>query len=251
MIHIVILLRNYLVSRFHFQSWRFSALQFVGKIRALKRRGGSIPKGTEAASLIDYSLPFEGVWVVVNGGVTKKLSHSWGLLDQRFAYDFVLKDDIEKLANDGACDSNSLKTFGSAILAPADGIVVSLKSNIQDSVTPWWSRDWDIRGNFIVLKHAPDEYSLLAHLMKDSIVVKKGEKVSRHQLLARCGNSGNSSLPHLHFQIQDTEDCFSSVGIPIRFSNVLIKRQNVLTEGKFIQKGDEVRNHDGQIRKLN
>jgi hypothetical protein len=238
------LLRNYFLTVFSLRSWRFSILQFIGKIRALKRRGGSIPKGTEAASLIDYSLPFEGVWVVVNGGVTKKLSHSWGLLDQRFAYDFVLKDDIEKLANHGAYDSNSLKTFGSAILAPADGIVVSLKSNIQDSSPPYSSNDWDIRGNHIILKHAPNEYSVLAHLMKGSIVVKKGESVSRQQLLAQCGNSGNSSLPHLHFQVQDIEDSFSSVGIPISFSSITITRQNLLVEGKFIQKDDEVCNHD-------
>lgn len=178
----------------------------------------------------------------MNGGVTKEFSHSWNLLDQRFAYDFMLKDDVDKLSKYGPSDVKSFMTFGSAILAPADGVVVSLKSGIQDSVTPWFSRDWDIRGNFIVLKHAPNEYSLLAHLMKDSVVVKKGEKVFRHQLLAQCGNSGNSSVPHVHFQIQDTEDCFSSVGLPVRFSSVLIKRQHALAEDKFIQRGDEVCN---------
>lgn len=36
-----------------------------------------------------YALPFSGEWVVANGGVTEKNSHSWEIPTQRYAYDFV------------------------------------------------------------------------------------------------------------------------------------------------------------------
>jgi hypothetical protein len=37
-----------------------------------------------------YSLPLKGEWSVANGGNTKTTSHSWGLISQRYAYDFVI-----------------------------------------------------------------------------------------------------------------------------------------------------------------
>ena len=42
---------------------------------------------------VEYALPFDGEWYAVNGGVTKKTSHSWEVLPQRFAYDFVIMDE--------------------------------------------------------------------------------------------------------------------------------------------------------------
>lgn len=47
-------------------------------------------------SINQYSLPFEGKWTVVNGGVTEKLSHSWEIPTQRYAYDFVILDENGK-----------------------------------------------------------------------------------------------------------------------------------------------------------
>ena len=57
------------------------------------RYNGKEPDKRKGASQEEYALPFEGAWTVVNGGVDKETSHSWGVLTQRYAYDFVVLDD--------------------------------------------------------------------------------------------------------------------------------------------------------------
>ena len=78
----------------------------------------------------------------------------------------------------------------------------------------------DVRGNYIVIQHSAQEYSTIAHIKKDSFCVKIGDKVSRGQILARCGNSGNTSEPHIHFQIQQGKSFLFSAGLPIWFTNL-------------------------------
>lgn len=57
-------------------------------------------------------------------------------------------------------------------------------------------------------------------MKKDSFTVQEGESVLRGQVVALCGNSGNSSEPHLHFQIQNGESFYNSLGVPILFRNI-------------------------------
>ncbi len=77
-------------------------------------------------------------------------------------------------------------------------------------------------GNHVVIEIGPEKFVLLAHLMKDSVVVREGDPVRRGDKIARCGNSGNTSEPHLHLQVQNRAD-FDAPGLrthPIFFSNV-------------------------------
>ncbi|MFJ3882031.1 M23 family metallopeptidase [Streptomyces sp. NPDC090077] len=69
-------------------------------------------------------------------------------------------------------------------------------------------------GNAIVIKHANNTYSQYAHLSK--IQVKIGQKVSAAQQIALSGNTGNSSGPHLHFEIRTTPNYGSAVN-PVAF----------------------------------
>lgn len=69
-------------------------------------------------------------------------------------------------------------------------------------------------GNAIVIKHANNMYSQYAHLSK--IQVKVGQKVAVDQQIALSGNTGNSSGPHLHFEIRTTPNYGSSVN-PVAF----------------------------------
>lgn len=85
--------------------------------------------------------------------------------------------------------------------------------------------DWrcrDFRGNFVVIRHAPGEYSFLAHLVPDQITVRVGQQVARGELIGRCGNSGHSTEPHLHFQLQDHPNVFLAMGLPLRFHAVSV-----------------------------
>jgi hypothetical protein len=72
----------------------------------------------------------------------------------------------------------------------------------------------------VVTKHAESEYSFLAHLRPESVAVEPGQRVERGQQVGRCGHSGNSSEPHLHFQVQDTPDFATAASLPVRFDDV-------------------------------
>lgn len=171
-----------------------------------------------------YSLPFNERWVAVNGGVVKAISHSWDIQAQRYAYDFIMMDNSAKSYTDKGLSVTDYYCYGKKILAPADGVVVEAKDNCKDSIIIGKGKTdpliKDIRGNYIVIKHAENEYSVLAHLAPGSILVKKGQSVKRKEYIALCGNTGNTSEPHLHFQIQNGTSFFTSAGLPIHFENI-------------------------------
>ncbi len=220
------------------------ALRQIRNIReAPLRFGGRLPDPESYAQQVEYTLPFEGWWLVVNGGTTPETSHSWELVEQRYAYDFVRVDESGEMFAGKGVRLTDYFAYGAAVLAPADGVVVEVRDDI---------RDWpivgtidftapDIRGNFVVIQHAAHEYSLLAHLRRGSICVRPGERVRGGQKVAECGNSGHSTQPHLHFQVQDRPDCFESVSLPVRFTQFV--RWPCVTQTAspdFLRKGDRV-----------
>ena len=77
-----------------------------------------------------------------------------------------------------------------------------------------------IAGNYVVLDHGNGVFSLYAHLQPGSIRVKAGERVLVGTTLAKLGSSGNSTEPHLHFQVCDAPDPLACAGIPVEFLNV-------------------------------
>lgn len=172
----------------------------------------------------DYILPFEGKWDVVNGGIDKAFSHSWSILTQRYAYDFIILDDEGHSFREEETNPSNYYCYGKNVIAPADGEVVQVNSKLPDSKIFGNGRpDYkirDIRGNFVIIKHFDREYSFIAHIMPGSILVKKGQKVRQGEVIAQCGNSGNTSEPHVHFHLQDGKSVFSSAGLPVRFGNI-------------------------------
>lgn len=173
---------------------------------------------------VDYALPFAGEWYTANGGVTKNTSHSWEILPQRFAYDFMIVDEEGKSYSGDKEDLCSYYCYGKDIFAPADGMVVSIKNHFPDCRimgdgqpdpdTP------DIGGNRIIIKHSTNEYSAVCHLMPESVTVQTGQTVKRGDVIAKCGNSGNTTEPHIHFQIQNTAHFYSCLGVPVLFCDI-------------------------------
>lgn len=202
-----------------------AVLQVMGLLHAAVRHKSSVIDSIDNfVPDIEYTLPFRGEWYTVNGGVTEDTSHSWEVLPQRFAYDFIIVDDEGMSFYGDKGDLHDYYCYGKDILAPADGVVVDIKNNFPDCrimsdgqpdpETP------DIGGNRIIIRHSKDEYSAICHLMPESIAVKKGDTVKRGDVIAKCGNSGNTTEPHIHFQIQNTAHFYSSVGLPIFLPDV-------------------------------
>ncbi|MXR21897.1 M23 family metallopeptidase [Halobacterium bonnevillei] len=193
--------------------------QMAGAVVAYVRHGGRLPRPETFESTVEYRPPFDGEWTVVNGSPDKRYSHSWFPVRQRYAYDFVVTDD-DGATHDGSGGLESFYCFDEPILAPADGTVVRAKDGHRDHhrTTGWVDPlQYRLAGNYVVIEHAEDEYSFLAHLKRGSVCVEPGEDVTRGQVIGRCGHSGNSSEPHLHFHVQDHRIPYVGAGLPITF----------------------------------
>jgi len=75
-----------------------------------------------------------------------------------------------------------------------------------------------LAGNHVILEMAGGRpYLVVAHLRRGTVVVRPGEPVAAGQMLGRCGNSGNSTQPHVHLQVMDNADPLVAAGVPIAF----------------------------------
>ena len=71
-------------------------------------------------------------------------------------------------------------------------------------------------GNHVVLDLGDGVDAVLAHLRRGSLRVAKGQRVTAGEQVAECGNSGNSTEPHLHFQLMDHHSVLFAAGLPFR-----------------------------------
>jgi hypothetical protein len=78
-----------------------------------------------------------------------------------------------------------------------------------------------IVGNFVLIDHGQSEFAFYAHLKPGSVRVKTGDQVKAGDVIGKLGSSGNSTEPHLHFQLCNKPGLGGS-GIPVNFSNVTI-----------------------------
>ncbi len=174
------------------------------------------PDTDQTYSSIEYSLPFQGEWFTYWGGTNEIVNYHYAFAEQRYAYDFVImKDDYTY--HDDIESNESYYAFGEFVYAPADGIVVAIENGIEDN-EPGLMDPYHPEGNYIVIDHGNGEYSLLSHLEYNSIEVSVGDYIIRGDRLARCGNSGNSSEPHIHFQVMDSHDLRDATSINPRFT---------------------------------
>jgi murein DD-endopeptidase MepM/ murein hydrolase activator NlpD len=97
-------------------------------------------------------------------------------------------------------------------------------------------------GNCLIVDQGSNEFAVYAHLQPGSLRVHRGDKVQQGQVIALCGNSGNTSEPHLHFHVQDSAVLQDGAGITPYFTNVRCVRGNATlpdAEYTFLQ-GDRI-----------
>ncbi len=171
----------------------------------------------------ELSVPFKGQWLVFWGGDTKDLNQHHDVPNQKFAFDFVgVNEKGETRKGDGKTNEDYV-AFSREILAPADGIVTDVIEGVRENV-PGSMNPFSALGNAVCIQHREYEVSVLAHLKLGSVRVKVGDKVKRGQILGLCGNSGNSSEPHLHYHLQNTSVVQDGSGIKCYFSNVMVTK---------------------------
>lgn len=151
----------------------------------------------------DLRLPFTGDWLVLWGGRTLAQNRHASSPDQRFAYDFGVKD--------GSCT-------GRPALAPGAGMIVDVVDTVADSAG---------LGNYVVIDHGNGEYSFLAHLERGSVTAKRGQHVRPGDQLGRCGT-------HLHYHVQSTPSFLVGAGMPAQF-------QHYVADHKPVARGEPTR----------
>ena len=165
-------------------------------------------------------LPFNDKWTVVWGGDTKELNYHVESQSQKSAFDLVVNKEGKTHKTDGQ-KNEDYYAFGKEIVAPCDGEIVFAVDGVKDNEVGEMNTMF-VGGNSVMIKTANNEYLFFAHFKQNSVEVKQGQKVKQGELLGLCGNSGNSSEPHLHFHIQNTENSNQATGIKCYFDKIVV-----------------------------
>jgi hypothetical protein len=212
-------------------AWSFDAR---GRIVGFQIRPEPQPAATPH---LDYQtkahlrLPFEGEWFVFWGGRTIEQNYHAAVPDQRFAYDFIVARDGVSHRGDGTRESDYF-CWGKPVLSPATATVVTVERLLADN-PPGIMDAANPAGNHLILDLGNGEYALLAHLKANSISVEAGDEVEQGQPLGECGNSGNTSEPHLHFHLQDGPEFGEGTGLPVYF-------HDYTADGEYVSRGEPV-----------
>ncbi len=169
-----------------------------------------------------FELPFEGQWMVFWGGDTMELNQHHDVPNQKYGIDLLRDKNGTSHRGEGRKNEDYF-AFGQNVLAPADGVVTDVIRGIRDN-TPGSMNPYSALGNAVIIRHREDEVSVLAHFKQNSIRVDVGDNVKKGQVLGLCGNSGNSSEPHIHYHLQNTSTIQDGTGIKCIFSNVTVSK---------------------------
>lgn len=175
------------------------------------------PKTDQQYTKNKYIMPISDEWFVFWGGTNEFVNYHYVYENQRYAYDLVKVQDGQSYQN-SSIRNEDFYAFDEDIIAPADGKVVKVVDGIKDNV-PGEMDERNAAGNYVVIEHANNEFSMIAHFKKNSILVKSGDTVTEGQLIGKCGNSGNSSEAHIHFQVMDSPDIVYGKSIRILFKD--------------------------------
>lgn len=184
----------------------------------------------EKPVLLDFPLK-SGLYHIFHGGSNVSLNYHSAYPAFKYAYDIFKQDYWGFRTKKGILYSQNLNDyhiFDDIVYSPCDGVVVKAVNDQEDMIPP----ASDIKnpgGNYLIIRF--DETKIvLAHLKKGSLLVKTGETVTKGQPVARIGNSGNTSEPHLHIHAEIGGQ-FGNVGdrkgVPILFNNRFLTRNQI------------------------
>ncbi|MGZ2356935.1 M23 family metallopeptidase [Streptomyces sp. 372A] len=194
-------------------------------------------------SPIAVAPPVTGRWSAVNSPADKVPSHGTHGLAQTYAIDIVAEPAGGPARPTPvwfwpvARRNRDYPAFGAPLYAAAGATVVHAEDGQRDhlsrsslaGVLYFWLVEGACRtiggsrrvvGNHVVLDLGGGTYALYGHVQQGSLRVRPGDEVEPGRLLGRCGNSGNSTEPHVHFQLMDGPDLETARGIPFTWHGV-------------------------------
>jgi hypothetical protein len=192
---------------------------------------GALAKIGDARAVV-VRPPLRGnLWVDADGCCTIIGPHRFTVLPvngtervpEHFAIDFVRLNE-EGVPFEG--DPKVLENwhyYGTDVLAAAPGKVVEVVNDLPDQVPGELPPDItpaQAAGNHVIVDIGDGLFTLYAHMIPNSIVVKPGQSVRAGQLLGHLGNSGNTDAPHLHFHVMNQPSALDTTGLPFVFRNM-------------------------------
>jgi len=207
----------------------------------------SLEKTTPSATV---RLPGDVSLRVGWGGDDLEVNYHAAYPDQRWAYDLVVDPSFsgsERLEDYGC--------WGVPVVAPASGKIVKAHDAEPDETPGSVSNNFENpKGNFVAVELPTKTYLIIAHLQRGSVAVKADDEVQEGQMLGRCGNSGNTSEPHIHIHHQrqhpDFLDGFLAEGLPLYFRNhdgePMPQGGFKIADGRAVPKGAIVRHLGNQ-----
>lgn len=228
--------------------------------------GGGAADELAGAIVVDFPLRGEG-WVAVNSPADRIPSHGVDMLGQRYAYDLLRVDDRPGLNAHPAGRWRGLLiggrtrecyAWGATVHAPFDGEVVRASDGMSErgwlhpvrelahvlvnAVTFTPSRLPRILGNHVILR-GDGVFAGFAHFTPGSVAVTPGQRVRVGDVLGRVGHTGNSTMPHLHLQLMDSDDLLTANGVPCAFRAYEVRRDGTwtLAHGGIPGKADRIR----------
>jgi biotin carboxyl carrier protein len=175
--------------------------------------------------------PLDGTNLVAANGPSNTSVHRRALIpvdghayiSQRYAIDWVEMYPDGKTFQGDDKDNKSYKIYGAEIHSVADGVVTEIKDGLPQNVPNADTHAVPITletigGNHVIVDIGGGRYAFYAHMQPGSLRVKVGDHVTTGQVLGLVGNTGNSSEPHLHFDICDAGSMLACEGLPYAFA---------------------------------
>lgn len=194
----------------------------------------------QPAESIDLTFPLgPGRYLVLNGGASAAINGHHGVTAQSLALDIIaLGPDGRRAEGLDPTRLAAYDIYGVPVLAPCAGEVIDASDTAPDE--PIGDADpEDPAGNYLTLACTIDGTPvsvLLAHFEPGSLMAKTGDRVEPGMALARVGNSGNTSEPHLHIhavqgRVTDHTALITDADpIGLRFDGRTLRRNGVVVE---------------------
>ena len=203
----------------------FLLLMFLGCIKLISGFS-SDEKG------IDLAFPLTEGYIGQGGNSELINYHHSDPTSQQYALDICKLNSWGMRANGFFPDDlNKYAIYGDTIFSPCDGKIVRAKDGLNN-LPPGERDNLNPAGNHIILEYQ-NNLILMAHMLKNSLMVSTGDIVKKGQPIARVGNSGRTTNPHLHIHAIAGTDTSKIItggnGIPIYF------------DGKFPKRNDRIR----------
>ena len=197
---------------------------------------------------LNLQYPFEGRWLVQNSPANRVPSHGTTRFATSYAIDFVPVDDDGGTApirfGSLFCPEppERFPGFGRMLVAPVAGTVVAVHDSEPDhaayrglpSIAYALTQRGRLRagwaglaGNHVLIQ-AEAAVIALCHLQQGSLAVRSGQRVTAGEMIARCGNSGNSTEPHVHLQAVDSLEIERAHAVPITFNGSMPRHGGVI-----------------------